>query len=476
MAIISFQDALKKNGVTAKEVTTVATEPTPEKQPRFGVPSIREIGQSAKDIAIGAGKGALDTAIGTARLVTRAGQPIQAALDPTRTLSEVRSESEDSALFGEQGKQIDEQLKSTNVDQKTGKVLETVASFFYPVGKASEVAGVLNKTKGATGAVLEGIGSKISSLGDEVTEGGVKLKDKLIDVVTNLDDKTKTALQRTPQDVFQSFVKKGQDALLDDRNRTPLESVGDTIIDGLRQIKDRASSIGEQKTEYLNQAKVGFQKVGNIARQSALQVQKTFSGKKLDAGDQKAISNFQKKLMELGDNPSLKDVDATIDLLQDSLYKAGRNSAVEITDRVTGPLRKVLGQLNAKVQEKGGDAYKNFNKEYEELMDIVTELNARVGKEGASAGAFVKRLFSPSDARTKELFEQLEKYTGKDYTRDARLAKFVMETLGDTRAASLLEQIPRTTAGAIEKVIDYGVKKVQDPLKAAERFINKNKK
>ncbi len=414
--------------------------PAPQVQPRSTV----------KDLFIGAAKGLGDTVNST----FETGKAIQRAIDPTP----------DNRFSSNVTPINPEMLKSDNNTQKTGKVLEFAAEVLFPSGLA---------TKGAkaTGAIFKGASSKVASIGDDVLDGGGKVKDQLVDLLVSLDDKTKTALTRTPRDVFDAVVKQGREAMLDDRNRTPLEAVGDKVIESLKQIKDRASSIGQAKSQIMEQAKVGYNKVGNIAQRAALDIQKSFSGMKLDPSDLKIVDGFKETLMKLGGNPSLREVDATIDLLQDQLYKAGRSNAVEVTDRITGKLRTAIGKLNGQVKTLGGEAYAKANQEYAELADIVRELNARLGKEGSSAGALVKRLFSPSDARTKELFEKLEQLTGQDFFRDARLAKFVMETLGDTRAASLLQQIPTSAKGAVEKVFEYGMKKITDPIKAAEKYL-----
>lgn len=473
MPILTPEEFFKGGDIKKARVIEPATNATPQKQGLFAVPSISSIGSSIKDVATGLGKGALDTAIGTSRLAEGLGRGVMKgveAIDPTSLL---KTSDKNFGTSKSANDFIDATLKSQNAGETTGKVIEAVASLFYPVGKTEEATSLLDKGKKTIGASFDGLGSRMSQLGDEVTAGGVKVKDRVADLIVNLDQKTKTALDRTPIEKFQEVVDQGKKALIDDRNKTPLEVVGDSIINGLKQLKDRTSSIGEQKSQYLNQAKVGLKRVGNIVNQAILDTQKIFNGMKIDAGDAKVVKNFYAELKKLGSNPTLKEVDKTIDLLQDGLYKAGRSNAVEVTDRITAPLRKILGKLNSEASNIGGDAYKSFNQQYKDAIEIVTELNARVGKEGGGAGSFIKRLFSPSDARTKELFEKLGKYTGQDYFRDARLSKFVMEALGDARASSLLEQVPTSFSGALGKALDYGVKKVTNPIKAAERYIKK---
>lgn len=456
MAIFTAQELLKKHGVASQDVTSLGIPETQEKPSMFAVPSFKDIGKSGLEIAKGVAKGVGGT------LNTLADAP-----GPINTAVELFS---GSLMDKEKGSRIPEELlKSQNTEQTVGKGLEFALEMFYPV----KATGVVTKGAEVSGAVLKGLGNKISAIGDDVVEGGVKVKDKLIDLVTNLDDKTKTALSRTPKEVLQEYIDVGKKAMQADENITPYEVVGNKIIDALKQIKSRTGSIGGAKSEIMEQAKVGYQKVGNIAQRTALDIQKAFTGMKIDPSDSKIVKEFQETLMQLGDNPRLKDVDAAIDLLQDRLYKTGRSNAVEVTDRITGKLRHAVEGLNGQVKTLGGKAYAEANQKYSDAIKIVQELNARLGKEGGQAGSLIKRLFSPSDARTKELFKKLSDLTGEDYFRDARLAKFVMEALEDSRAYSMLEQIPRSASGVIEKVIDYGVKKIQDPLKAAERFINK---
>ncbi len=465
MALAPAQfEALKSQLAAKKAVTGTA--------PAFQTPQSPT--DTAKDVAVGAAKGLGDTAIGTANILQKGGRYIQALLDPKNTYADLTRQANEVAersplaapLDGKNKEGIDQMLKADNDGERAGKVVQAIGSLFFPVGKASEVSSVVNKGKQVAGAQLEGIGSRLSSVSDDV-------KERVVDVLSSLDDKTKTALKRTPREIFDDFVIKGRAAMQDDRNRTPLEAVGDNIIEGLTQVKNRASQAGQAKSKIMEQAKVGYKKVGNIAQRTALDIQKAFSGLKLDDADSKVVSTFQQRLSSLGDNPSLKEVDATIDLLQDQLYKKTSSSVVEVTDRVTGKLRAELAKLNDQVKVLGGTSYAKLNDEYADLIGTVTELNKRLGSEGASAGSFVKRLFSPSDARTKQLFEKLEKLTGQDFTRDARLAKFVMEVLGDTRAKSLLEELPTNATGAVAQLVNFAKKKLSDPLKAAERFIDR---
>lgn len=423
------------------------------------------------EVAKGFGKGLAETAVTTTNALVEGGRFLQAGINPNKTLGDLRSEaaSDGGSLFaGEKEAGVQQMLESQNPSQTAGKLLAFGAEVATPA-----VATKIPKLVGNSLNFLTSTTDDLAKVGGNVTERGMEVKNLFSDALAGLDDKVKTSLERTDLPTFESVVEQGQKAMADSRMRTPLETVGESIQEGLKQVQSQSRALGEAKNEILQSANVGFTKVGNIAQTAALDARRAFSGLKLDAGEQRAVESFVDELKKLGSNPRLQDVDATIDMLQDQLYKATRGNTIELTDRVTGRLRSILGKLNGGIQDIGGEAYKKANQEYSDAVTFMRELNARLGKEGASAGSFVKRLFSPADGRSKELFEQLQQYTGKDYFRDADLAKFVMDTLGDTRADSLLNQIPTSKTGAIGKAVDFVVDKLSDPLEAAKRFIQK---
>lgn len=430
----------------------VPPTPTEVKPATFTVPSIKEVGKSALEV----GKG----------FVKNTGETLNALADipgPINTILNPLNKPDGDIRIPEP------LLESQNTEQKVGKGLGLLAEIFYPVG----ATGVASKGAKAVGATLEGIGPKLAGIGDDVVEGGSKVKDKLLDVVVNLDDKTKTALQRTPLDVFQNVVEKGKAAMLDDRNRTPLEAVGDSVAEALVSVKDKMSKIGAEKAEYAKFNGIqGFD--SGVLKKANEKLQSFLNSRDFIEDDKKIIRDIVSQFKELGETPSVGGVDRFIDYAQSKLYAGEKNLTVTLTDKTTGALKKIVGDLNEAVKDKMPGAYRELNDEYSRLIEFVGELNTKLGKESGNAGSLIKRLFSPSDARTKELFDLLEKETGQDFFRDARLAKFVMETLGDTRAASLLEQLPTSAGGLINKALEFVIDKVRDPIKGAERFIKKN--
>lgn len=436
----------------------------------------QKVMSGAQDFSVGIAKGGIETAIGTAGLVQNLGQRGIAAIDPTRTLDEVREQTGFPSLKGDQATEIREQLKAKNPTEKAGKVVEFLAEIIYPVGRAQEVSSLVSKGKKTAGAVFDTLKEKAALIGDDVVDAGVKVKDRLVEVSSKLDEKTKTALGRTPKELFDEVVEKGKAAMKDDRVVTPIEEVGQRFVEAARSIKNRMDQIGKQKSEVLNQAKTAYQDVSKFVREAILDIQKQLGN--LGPEDQKYANEIIERLKPYMKVGRLKDVDALIDDIQDGLYKlADSEKAVQLTDRVTGIIRGSIEGMNRKLQTKVGGAYADLNRKYSEMIKILNDVNRSVGKRGERAGAFMKQFFSPSGMTAKRLIEQMEKITGIDFSRDARLAKFVMETLGDRRVESILEQIPknipRSAVDAGSQLLEWVMKKtgIKDPIEAARKFI-----
>ena len=66
----------------------------------------------------------------------------------------------------------------------------------------------------------------------------------------------------------------------------------------------------------------------------------------------------------------------------------------------------------------------------------------------------IKQFFSPSGRKAKELFQYIAQKTGIDLAQDATLARFTMELYNDARAKSLLDGLPTSKSGILNKAID----------------------
>jgi hypothetical protein len=433
------------------------------KEYNVGAPKTAQPSMSFLDKTKSVGVGVVKGVGAAAQDLQDLGQRGIALIDPTMNLEQVREKTGIKPL-------AEADFKAKNNYEKAGKTIEFIAEVLFPVGGATKGTKVATKAGEIAGASLDNISSRVASLSDDVVEGGVKVKDKVVDLVVGLDDKTKTALKRTPKNVFDTIVQKGKDAMLDDRNQTPLEFVGESVANGLKKVKDIASGVGQSKSELI---KLPEAFVGKGIKTFGDELQSFLNSRNLIENDKGLVKQIVGEFKKLGTTPSKGQVDKFIDFAQEALYAGDKNLTVPISSKTTGGLKRLISGLNTSLKQQLPENYGKLNDEYSRLIELVGELNTKLGRESGNAGSLIKRLFSPSDARTKELFDELGKITGDDYFRDARLAKFVMDVLGDTRAANILQQIPTSPRGLLEKTVEKGLELFRDPIKQAGKIIEK---
>lgn len=459
MATVSIQEFLKQTKGTKDSVNIIssASPITPSITPE------KSTGQKVKEFAIGFGKGLGTTVQGLQDL----GQRSLAAIDPTQNLEQIRQTTGIKSL-------AEADFGAKTGYEKAGKATEFIAEILFPTSKA----GLFAKGEKVVAGSLDNLAEKAASISDDLVEGGVKVKDKLIQIASNLDDKTKTALSRTTKEVFDTVVEQGKKAMTDDRLTTPIENVGKSLVEQAQKVKNRLTQVGKMKGEVLNKAKNAYQDVSKEVGETILNLRKQAT--QLGEDDAKFVNGIIDRLKPYLNKGKLKDVDMLIDDIQNQIYKlSDSDKAVQLTDRVMGIVRNGIEGLNGKIQTKVGGSYQNLNKQYSQLYRLLTDVNRAVGRKGEKAGSFMKQFFSPSGQTAKNIVAEMEKITGVDFSRDARLAKFVMETLGDKRVESLLEQIPKNVPTGVvdagQKLLQYAMKKmgVDDPIEAARIFIEK---
>ncbi|MEK7180140.1 MAG: hypothetical protein AAB706_01580 [Patescibacteria group bacterium] len=100
-----------------------------------------------------------DIARPTAQLLQGTGQRILAAIDPTKNLEEIQSETGFKSLDDRtpEGQSVAEALKTRGASETTGRVAINIASFFIPTAPAVQVAGRVVSTAGRV-ATRAGIG------------------------------------------------------------------------------------------------------------------------------------------------------------------------------------------------------------------------------------------------------------------------------------------------------------------------------
>jgi len=308
---------------------------------------------------------------------------------------------------------------------------------------------------------------------DAVKTGAVKYPKEISDKITmgKINQQTQTMLKEAPAEKFDRYVQSGMKAKQDPRALTPLEEAGETAVNMNRIIKEDLGNIGKQKSATLEPIKNTT--APNIASEQFKKVAPLLQ-KKLTTAERKLVNDYLKELKSLGERPTLGSVDATIDKLQATLFERGAVGAIPVTTRVKAIINQSIGELNTSLKSivdktLGSKDYSVLNKSFSNKTKVFKFLNKALGEEGTRGGSLLKRFFSPQDAGTKKLFAFIKKEYGVDLAQDATLAKFVMETLGDTRARSLLQLPPTSPTSLIGKGLDF----LEEKLTSPERVFNK---
>lgn len=302
-----------------------------------------------------------------------------------------------------------------------------------------------------------------------------QLVDNLTDFVTKIDPQTKNVLKTTNIEKFNNYVKIGEEALNDPRVLTPLERAGEKVNDQiLPTMKEDLRNIGSQKAKTLQS--VATQKMPEAATDVIKFVREKTQALKLTKEERNLVESLVSELEKLGKNPTLGSADKTVDLLQNTLFEKTRGLAIPVTSRVEGIVNTAIGKLNTAVKDiskkvLGSDEYVVLNDAYKTKIELFNKLNKAIGEDAAKGGSLFKRFFSPQDSGTKKLFAELKEVYGIDLAEDATLAKFVMDSLGDTRSKSLLEQVPLSKGGIVNKVLQKAEEKLTRPIDKARRII-----
>ena len=126
-------------------------------------------------------------------------------------------------------------------------------------------------------------------------------------------------------------------------------------------------------------------------------------------------------------------------------------------------LKGFIGKYNGSLKESLPASYRKINDQISERLNNLELLNKSLGEvvdgvpiKGAS---LIKQYFSPSGTKAKELFEFIKKNTGYDVGKDAVLAKYMSEIYGESRAKSLLQGVPTTAQGTLDKLLEFTLNK-----------------
>lgn len=372
-----------------------------------------------------------------------------------------------------------EPLLSDNAKQTIGNV------FKYIDDAISQIPGMTPDIKRSLGNIFETVtlkgGSKVEKMVENTTKQGINIAKQGINIgleklpksfkyvaekspqyadkvvkwfVSEPSEQVKTILKETPTSKFDEYLKVAQEAVIDPRKSSVFEKVGDRLADATKQIKQQADSIGSEKSKILQKASVGLEKFTDDTRKAILKVVKLedspLRGKIIDE-----LKNVKTKL----------GADKAIDNIQSMLYDAKGTGLIAQGSAFEKRLRGIIGELNNSLKDSLPQSYRVLNAKYADRAKVLNTLNRALGEvvdgvptRGAS---LIKQFFSPAGSKTKELFEFLKRNTGVDLAQDATLAKFMGEVFNDPKVRSLLEGLPTSKTGIVNKVIDLASEKTK---------------
>ena len=397
-----------------------------------------------------------------------------------------------------------------------------IAQAVEDVANIADAVGTERLVESAGNAVEKGVrnaASKTAQFSKTIAKQGKDLaiqgKDRLQEAITPLDKVTENTLdpvRRIPGDVASKldpetiknlqagkrakldfYLNKARRAVTNPAAPTPLEVVGEKAEGVVGKLNVKLSNAGKIKSA--ETVKLGANKLSGVEEIRAKMAQALAeragvelsddgvtaimgrTGTISDPSDIKILKLVDSKIAELGPNPTFRQVDDTVDYLQDILYKtSGPKVAVPVNTKVEAIVKQTARDLNSLLRQNGTTAYVKANQRYSAYIELRNRLNKMLGEEGIRGGSVMKRVFSPADGGTKKLFSAIKKATGVDLIEDSALAKFAMEHAGDARQSSLLEQLEliKGAVGARGSFVERGVetllKKVQDPVEKARKI------
>lgn len=340
--------------------------------------------------------------------------------------------------------------------------------------------------------------SEVAAASDEL------LKDGSIDVGT-----TKVKVPEETGEKLDFYLKQGEEAKQFPKSKTPLEMAGERTGQVLFKLKAIQNKIGKQKSAELQKVAAtplpevqtvvdGFME--KLADRLNLSLKRnddggielsSMEGRKAAVTQQsdlnliKSVFDDLESMLAEG-NGTLQYADDTVDAIQSRLFDATRPGLVSVNTRAEAFLKSVAEDLNKLVKKTADEklkeaglpegTYSKLNDEYAHLAKLTGELNTKLGKQGERGGALMKRVFSPSDNRTKDMFREIEEITGVDLVEDATFAKFSMEAAGDNRQLNLLEEAGITSGSVKGRIINKMMENMRDPKGKAQRIIKQSKK
>lgn len=387
-------------------------------------------------------------------------------------------------------------LEQSPLSATAGTVLDTVVGAGDVLGAEQLVKGGVQLAK--TGAnlakeSLDTLGSKSVQTFDEVAD---LLKTSIAkkNVSPQLESSANrlflngTSKLESPVKSYDKYLTQSKKAIGDIKADPAISIVGENIGNAFEQVIEQRRSIGkiigdelktngkikinvvEPKSSFLNELKNS-----GLSYNPKTNSLTSFQGTKFVPEEIDMLNKFTKKLVALGDNPSVSSIDNLISKVRSELqFTKGQTGVMGTTNAeriINDGISKLKESLNPAINKNESLAkYWQANQAYSKLSDFVEEGSTFLGKKTLSGDFAKDASIAKSSVQSilnqgkKDFLIELQNLTGYNSIDDAVIALQAMKDAGDFRGLSLLQAIsesgiPTSKVGASQKILDYIMEK-----------------
>jgi hypothetical protein len=379
-----------------------------------------------------------------------------------------RAENKVKELVSQFGEQVVSNPQVQGVIKLYNSLPENVQDNIDAVGGIASLA-----SEFVGGGVAQRGGKKVLQTGMNVAEDAISAVSRNVDEFANvsgdavktsknsfikalspeIDDSVKTVLQKTNPTKFDEFVQTASRNAGDNTAPSVYEKVADSMSNATEQIANQTRSLSQQKNAIISKAKNGLSDFTKETGETILEINRTLKNSPVAKSFIERLKIVKNKI----------DADKAIDELQDILYRGKKDMTIPVGSIEERTLSSIIGKYNSKLKEGLPTSYANINKQIADRLSTLDDLNRALGEvvEGVPirGAGLVKQFFSPAGTKAKQLFQFVKKNTGIDLAEDAVLAKYIGDAFGDAKVRSLLEGVPTSRGGVVDKVLDFTLEK-----------------
>lgn len=182
---------------------------------------------------------------------------------------------------------------------------------------------------------------------------------------------------------------------------------------------------------------------------------KTGSDSKFATADKNILQKYASELHGLGNNPTMKQVDAFVSRMPKEIEGLKASSGINFQTNAERLINKNISSLRDSLGKEGTPEYKAARKTYSDLSNFVNEGAGHLGKLTQSGDFAKDASLAKSSVQSvlnngkKDWLIKLEHHTGYPALDEATLALQAMKDAGDFKGNSMLELLTEGAKGAV---------------------------